>query len=242
MYDHPDDSDDYLISPLLSGKEQHVSFFARTCGYDDYGEETLQFMYSTTGKDPEDFIQIDEDFDVPYDWTEYEFDLPDGAKYFAIHNISCDIWAVYIDDITYEAAPASANYVIEGYNLYCNGAKLNDEVITDNSYIIPLNADVNRTYYVTVMYAEKGESDLSNAVVIEKTTGLDAVSAEQVSVMGGKGEIIVRGAAGKDIYVYAADGKTIAAKNANATVTRLQAATGVYVVNVNNRIFKVVVR
>jgi hypothetical protein len=60
--------------------------------------------------------------------------------------------------------------------------------------------------------------------------------------MGGKGEIIVRGAAGKDIYVYAADGKTIAAKNANATVTRLQAATGIYVVNVNNRIFKVVVR
>jgi hypothetical protein len=241
MYDNQYcQSNDYMISPRLSGKAQTVSFYAQTF-WGEYGEQTIEFMISKSGKDIDDFEVVDEAFDLPVGWTLYEFELPEGTNYFAIHNISDDIFALFIDDITFETPSPYDNLEIEGYNVYSNGEKLNDAPVASTSYIVPSESDVDRTFYVTVVYNEVGESDLSNAAVAPARSGLQSAAIAQVKVVGGVGEILVSGADGNAVNVYSVDGKLIANKQAAAT-THVRVPQGIYLVAVSGKYYKVIVR
>jgi hypothetical protein len=224
----------------LSGKAQTVSFYAQTF-WGEYGEQTIEFMISKSGKDIDDFEVVDEAFDLPVGWTLYEFELPEGTNYFAIHNISDDIFALFIDDITFETPSPYDNLEIEGYNVYSNGEKLNDAPVASTSYIVPSESDVDRTFYVTVVYNEVGESDLSNAAVAPARSGLQSAAIAQVKVVGGVGEILVSGAEGNAVNVYSVDGKLIANKQAAAT-THVRVPQGIYLVAVSGKYYKVIVR
>ncbi len=170
-------NNDWMISPELSGDAQTVSFFARTYT-DQYGAESFEFYYSTTGKDVADFVKVETVAEVPVDWTEYMFDVPAGAKYFAIRCTSDDKFIFLVDDVTYTPAGASAaDLSLVGYNIYRDGVKLNAEPVAETSYTDAVGTVGEYSYVVTVVY-DKGESAASNILTLSVTSGISSISVE----------------------------------------------------------------
>ncbi|MDE5941117.1 MAG: choice-of-anchor J domain-containing protein, partial [Muribaculaceae bacterium] len=129
----------WLISPKLSGNQQTVSFWARS--YMLAWPESFEVYYSTTDNSPESFTHKLEvgnypaNGEVPEEWTEFTVELPEGALYFAIHHNSFDTLALFVDDITYEAAPAiPTDLAIEGYHIFRNGAAITETPVAETAY------------------------------------------------------------------------------------------------------------
>ena len=138
--------------------------------------------------------------DLPFEWTEYTADLPEGTKRFAIHCISVDKFALFVDDVTYSVAAPS----IVGYNIYVDGelvATLGADQITWTS-----TASGEHKYEVSVVY-DKGESA---PVEANASTGISLTTAELASPQD----------------VYTADGRLV---RRNATTIK-GLPRGVYVV------------
>lgn len=165
-------SDDWLISPELSGKQQNISFMAKSPD-DSYGDETIEIWYSTTGNDVKDFKQLTtKPVDVPASWTEMTYTLPEGTRYFAIRNVSEATYALYIDDVSFDKKLAD-DVEILGYNIYRNGTRVNDEPVKEAQFDDP-DGKIGDKYTVTIVY-NIGESEKSNEVVISTTTGISSI-------------------------------------------------------------------
>ena len=141
-----------------------------------------------------------------------------------------DNFGIMIDDIKYTEAKAP---VLKGYNVYCDneGVSL---VLTPEA-----KAQTSGTYAVSAVY-DLGESALSNSVSV--TTGIeDAVSANNVSITGGKGSITITGAEGMAVKVYSTSGMLIADEVAGKTMT-VNVPAGIYIVTTENTTRKVSVK
>lgn len=175
-YDGETYNNDWLISPALSGEAQTISFFAKTYTA-QYGAEKINVLYSTTDTNLASFVALnDAVVNVPDTWTEYTYDLPAGAKYFAIQCVSEQAFMLFVDDITYiPAVGATADLEIVGYNVYCDGVKVNEEPVAETSYVATdLAANTTYTYAVSVVYTQ-GES---KAEAVEATIAADLVTIE----------------------------------------------------------------
>lgn len=229
-------NDDWLISPLLSGNEQTITFYARAIS-DAYGAETYEVLYSLEGTDPDDFIKAGEE-SVTRSWTHNEYALPTGAKYFAIRCTSYDVWGLMIDDITYEAG-ADADLELLGYNVYRNRTPLLSTHQAETEFVEDGVTDGQHVYHVSAVY-NLGESALSNgALVTISASGIDAATVGGITVSVAGNVITVSGAEGESITLCAIDGKVI--ENAVGTdVNRFTVASGIYIVNVGSVTVKVI--
>lgn len=214
--------DDWLISPQLTGKEQTVSFYARS--YNPSYLESFEFLYSTTGIATDDFISLDVQQFIGSDWTEYAYSLPAGAKYFAIRCISYDALMFQIDDVTYSRF-ADGDNVLLGYNVYCNNVLLTQEPIEGNAYTAAFSSPDDE-FAVSAVYTA-GESDAVRGTV----SGVDAIGNDGVQISAHKGCAIVNGAAGMTVEVFSADGCTVFAGECEET-SYIPLQQGIYVVNV----------
>lgn len=238
-------SDDWAISPELKGIAQTVKFKGKNCSI-NYSE-LIQVWYSTENSvNPDDFVQI-EDFNNPgYNyrvvrtdgWGEFSFDLPEGAKRFAIRVVSNDGMMFMLDDVEYIAADATIGLEIAGYNVYCDGVKLNDAPVTANTYTHAVEDDAYHVYHVTAVY-NRGESEVSNPVRISQSGINDVFTDGGVKVFVEGRQIVVSGAEGKAVRVVATDGRTICAAEGDV---RVDVLSGIYLVSVNRSTVKVVVR
>lgn len=173
-------NDNWLVSPVLSGDAQTISFWAKsfTSGY----PESFEVYYSMGGTAISDFVRITEvtnypeNNQVPEDWTEFSASLPAGAKHFAIHHTSFDTYALMIDDITYKSAGTlPADTQLEGYNIYlvsvngkavaCTGS-INEAPITATTFSHRLDAPGIYGYAVSAVY-NNGESKACAPVSID---------------------------------------------------------------------------
>ena len=146
------DSDDWLISPELTGESQTVSFYQH--GY--YGYEQFEVLYSTTDKETASFISLGVQ-STAADWTQVSFELPEGAKYFAIRHLPGD-WAdnyLLVDDIVYKSAEGKGALSLTGYNVYRDGQLIG--TATECSYADGEAPAGNHRYQVTAVY-NLGES------------------------------------------------------------------------------------
>lgn len=230
--------DDWLISPELSGKAQTITFQAKT-GAPQFGLDHYEVYYSTTDKDISSFKRVANVPDVPGRWTEYEYALPEGAKYFAIRCISNDTFALCIDDIKYAKAGAQQLALsIVGYNIYRNGVLLNDEPVVDTSYTdATFDTDKKSEYVVTVVY-DLGESGASNKVSMG-TDGLDNITVG-IAIAARNGNLVVSGADGLGISVITPSGITVW-RGVGEPETIIPLNKGVYMVVVGNKTFKTVI-
>ena len=163
------ESDDWLISPELSGREQTISFFARaTKSY----SEKFEFKYSTTDTDINSFKNVGKEITVVgADWKEYNFDVPHGGRFFAIHKTTKDGLMFFIDDITFVPDTTAAQDIhLAGYNVYRNGIKQNEALLASTSYT-DNRIDADATYKVTAVY-DKGESAYSNEAQVTVSDGI----------------------------------------------------------------------
>lgn len=229
---------DWLISPLLYEGAQTIRVNAKSLNFHDYGLETLRVYVSTTDTNPDNFTLLAERPDVPEQWTEYSFDLPEDANHFAIVAEGINS-ALFLDDITYVADGAPARQLaLQGYNVWRDGTLLNDTPVGDTRYTdITAMAGHDYTYQVTVAYDE-GESDYTAPVSVS-TTGITDVNAKTASVKAGKGFVTVTVPDGTEASLWTTDGRRAAKAVGTAT---WNVAPGCYIVKAGPTTRKVVVR
>lgn len=228
----------WAISPLLSGNEQTVKFYAKAVTT-QYGAETLSVYGSYDDSvDPDDFELI-ETFSINTDaWTEFEFDLEEGMLHFALVDESTDIFMIFVDDVSFEASATAAPLELIGYDVYRNGVKIGE---TDGAgEFVDTEAGLGKhIYHVVAKYAE-GNSELSNPAEIEVAdAGLATVSKAVASVKVDGRDIVISNADNANVTISTIDGKLLFRANGDS---RFTAAPAFYLVTVNGRAYKVVVR
>ena len=195
------EADDWLISPDLSGSAQTITFYAR--GTNSYSE-SFEVLYSTTDDEPESFTAIGKKVAFKgAEWKQYTYQLPEGSRYFAIHKVTNDGDKFFIDDITFiPETHARQDLTLLGYNVYCDGERVNDALITGNTFSEIGDGD----YYVTAVY-DKGESALSEKA-IRNHTGISELPAdtEKTSRLY---DLMGRPATGKQKGIYIQGGKKV---------------------------------
>lgn len=208
-------NDDWMISPRLSGAAQKVTFRARSLTT-QYGAESFQFLCSTTDTRLSSFNRLATVSDVPAEWTEYSYDLPEGARYFAIRCTSDQTFAFLVDDVTYTPAHPAEGLSLTGYNVYRNGVLITAKPVAEPAYVDRGAMDAENTYHVTAVY-DRGESALSAPVTV-KTSGIESILNDGEllhDVYGIDGITIKRGASIEEIGklpkgVYIIGGRKVA--------------------------------
>lgn len=205
-------NDNWLISPALSGNEQTISFRAKS--FTIAFPETFEVLFSTSGKALQDFVRIEnvenypEDDVVLEDWVEYKAALPEGARYFAIRHTAYDTYALYIDDIAFEAAgEAPSDLELLGYKPYVDGTAVCETIVATN-VAVPFTESGKHSARVSAVY-NYGESRACEAVEADViVTGVaNVTTATSISLVGRL--LTVSGARGTAIDVFGADGKLI---------------------------------
>ena len=157
-------ADDWLVSPLLSGDAQTITFWVKN-GNPDLAED-FSVYYSTTDNMlttwTSSAVKLG-DRKGTAQWTEVQFELPAGAQYFAIHYHTANGNGLLIDDITYRAAARASELTFVGYHVYRDGQRITTTPLTTTAYTVSPLAD--GIYTVTVQYQEV-ESAASNEVVV----------------------------------------------------------------------------
>lgn len=213
------DADNWLISPELPGKAQEISFWANNffeSGTDsetqekwayDY-PETFDILYSTTDTDIASFTKIgDTKEQTEGVWKEYKAQLPEGAKYFAIHHNSkatfdndgiVSPFLFQIDDVTF----ASLNLKVLKYNIYRDGELLTSTTAT--TYVDNSATAGNHVYQVTTVY----EGDLESIpVTVGAPTGIAPVTTATTSAVQG---------------IYTIDGKKVSHAVKGINIIKMQ--------------------
>ncbi|MCM1067513.1 MAG: choice-of-anchor J domain-containing protein [Muribaculaceae bacterium] len=237
-------NDDWAISPKLFGGAQTITFWAKSKESDpewaEYGTETFEVLYSTTGTELSDFVKLDTHKILSAEWLQFSADLPEGALYFAVRYVSEDCYSMMIDDFSFIPDGAVADITLMGYNVYCDGGKINDAAVEDNTFTDNVSASGEHSYVVTAIY-DKGESRASNIVELT-TSGVGSIALDGVSVAVEGRTIAVLGAEGHTVTIAATDGKVLASATAGARMAHTVGAAGVYLVSIEGNTFKVVVR
>lgn len=234
------DADDWLISPAVNGGST-FSFWAKAFTY-AYGAENIEIMYSTTGNKPEDFkvleyLDIEGPQDATPEWEQYQYTLPQDAKYFAIHYVSHDIFGIAIDDIEYTAA--GNDVAIDKYEVYRDGALVG--VTADVLFNDTTVEDDTQYSYIVVPVLSDGAKGLDSNTLVLRTTDVKAVADAAHAIYAENGRIIVKGFEGQKVLIATADGKLVANDNASAK-TAYNVAAGVYVVKAGKTVVKVIVK
>lgn len=231
-------NDDWAISPELSGEAQTVTFYARS--FQNSFLETFEFLYSATGKNPEDFTLVERKHMIGWEWTPYSFDVPEGAKYFAIRCTSENKFMLFVDDITFTPRAATGELTVKGYNVYRDGEKVNDQPVIATSFTDSAVTDGTHTYVVSTIY-DRGESRVSNAVTVNRS-GIADVMLSDVAVIAEGNEIVVTGAEGRAVAVYTVDGRAVFATSAAPATLTIPVSSGLYIVKTDTTATKVIVK
>lgn len=232
-------TDDWLFSPLLSGKSQVVSFWVRSLS-STYGTETFQLLGSLGGTEPYEFEVLRQVERLPATWTKYTCRLKEGTRHFAIRNISQEAHGLLVDEITFVPGRHPAeNYDILGYNVFRDGEKLNENILTDLHYTDNDLPEVgNPSYAVSVVY-DRGESPVSIYIepVASGLTSVEDLGAEALSVNGG---ILINSPVSSDFMIHNIEGICVYQGNVTDSVT-VPLREGLYIVTARGFTRKVIV-
>ncbi len=231
-------NNDWLISPRLNGDEQTISFFARSFTLENQQPERMRVLYSTTDTDPANFTKIHaaDYIELSGEWAEFRYVVPQGARYFAVNCVSDSGFAMFVDDLSFNDLTVP-QLKLKEYEVYRNGALLGKTAATE----ITDPEVVDGTVYTVRAIFDKTESGLSESITY-KEGAVDEMAADTIRVATSKGEIIVIGAEGKQVAAASADGRMLLNAVAESNRVSIPATAGVYVVTVNGKSVKTIVR
>lgn len=226
-------TDDRLISPLLTGEAQTISFWAKAIT--DAYPDVFKVYYSKSGIDFSDFEKnVFEADTVEGTWTKFTYDLPEGTKYFMIRH-HCGYGRFFmVDDLTYKPVGEEA-LQLQGYNIYEGNDKLNEEPIKTTSFSSAKKpADLSNLYAVSAVY-DRGESPSVTTMIAN--TNVANNFTEGVSVTAENHQIVIKGASGRLVEISNMSGLLITRRIAD-DVTYIPVSQGIYIVKVDNKSFK----
>lgn len=236
-------NDDWLISPLLSGDEQLVSFYARGIDSQETAER-FNVLYSLTDTAATSFHTVNGTTPVKAgtDWTLYRYGLPQGTRHFAIQYVGVQQSGLMVDDVTFTGYCA-AGVEPDGYNVYRDGERVNADLLTATTFSEDIDMEEQgHSYTVKAVYGGK-ESAASDAVTFTKT-GISPVAASAALARVGvsAGHIHVQGAAGTGVLVSDLRGAVLYNVISAKQTETFGVEPGVYVVRVGGRAVKVLVK
>ena len=232
------EKDDWLISPMLTGEEQTISFHARTMS-PSYAKEKFEFYYSSSLPAIENMIKIGDVNEADYTWEEYSFQIPEGAKYFAIRNIGADGFVFLVDDIVYRPASASGIGInLLGYNVYRDCILLTPTPVSEPGYIDLGATAGSHSYQVTAVY-DRGES--VPAQITLECSQINPVNSKRIGVYSRKGYIYATGVEGLELTLQTSDGKLLRTMTSETSTAVFDVPAGVYILTINGKGYKVAV-
>ena len=231
-------NNDWLISPRLNGDEQTISFFARSFTLENQQPERMRVLYSTTDTDPANFTKIHaaDYLELSGEWAEFRYVVPQGARYFAVNCVSDSGFAMFVDDLSFNDLTVP-QLKLKEYEVYRNGVLLGKTSATE----ITDPEVVDGTVYTVRAIFDKTESDLSESITYDESA-VGEMTADAIRVATAKGEIIVIGAEGKRVAAASADGRMLLNAVAESNRVSIPATAGVYVVTVDGKSVKTIVR
>ena len=167
------DANNWLISPLLSGKEQTIHFWVNNIKSETNGRETFDVLASSTGTDTLNFVKIGDTYvQESAKWTEISVKLPAGTRYFAIHqNTSKEQASIFmVDDASFETGN-----ILTSYNIYCDKVYRGNTVETNFTDVVDLD-NAFHNYSVTAVYLDGSESA---PVTLEVASGIDTINRSE---------------------------------------------------------------
>lgn len=235
-------NDDWLISPQLNGGAHTVSFWAKSFTTDETPAERMRVLYSNGSTNPDDFVPLHTAgyIEVPEMWAEYSFVLPEGAKRFAINCVSENAFALFVDDISFNDMTV-ADLDVLGYEIFRNETPLKSD-LKENGYVDD-SAPVEEalTYKVRALYGDI-LSDFSESVEV-RLSGVGAAGEDvTVRIISGPGYIDILDAAGRQAAVASPAGQLYFSGILEEDSFRLTLPSGLYIVNVEGRPAKLLVR
>lgn len=237
-------TDDWLISPELTGEKQSVSFFFKSMCDDDYVLEIFQIYYSTSDGDVDSMVPLTDKIEFANnDWERFKFSVPEGTKYFAIRYTSAYYGlALCLDDFTFERNEEDGILTplqLLGYNVYCSGLRVNDSPVAATEFLHKLNSAGRFTYGVTAVY-DLGESDFGDtAEVMITESDIQDVLGGDIYVMASDKEIQIFNAENLEVKVYEMSGAIV---YSGYNVKTVHVESGLYLVYVGDKAFKVSVK
>lgn len=162
-------NDDWMVSPELSGDAQTVSFIGRV--FNSQYPETFEVLYSETDNDPSSFVLVDRQTVSTTDMVQYSYDLPVGAKYFAIRYVSNDMFCFFVDDVTYAAGTSAP----VAFDVYCDGEYLDT---VEEPCFVDANAAAGAHTYAVVAVYESGATSAPVCVTVDTATGIVTLNTE----------------------------------------------------------------
>ena len=191
----------------------------------DYPVEQFEVLYSLTDTDPSSFVKLGNTYTVNdvNNWSFFTVQLPEGAKYFAIRDVTSadDAFMLMIDDVSFTQV-AEIGLDITGYNIYVDGVLYKTIEGDTHQTVVGPFADGEHLIYVTVLYGDgRIESPLSNPASVVTAikevlteTDLNRLDVEVFTPSGVKVAegTQVAGRLAKGVYVVSvkATGKTAA--------------------------------
>ena len=204
----------------------------------EFGEETLEILYSKGGDDTSEFETLGTFTTKDMKWQKIEVMLPADARYFALHYAGFDTFCLLIDDIVF--TPYESFATVKEYKVYVNGALTG--TVAGTEYTADLPAGGAECYVVPVLaYGDGSEKDCMRSNIVR--VGMSGM--EEI----GTGVVVKAVDSGIGIYgfdgtvnVYGVDGTPVACVDSRASGTFVSAACGIYIVSAGGKAYKVAVR
>ncbi|MCM1005680.1 MAG: choice-of-anchor J domain-containing protein [Prevotella sp.] len=233
---------DWLISPEVEPGTD-VSFMLNTIST-YYGDDYVGLFYSEGSTNPDDFEMLLFKRKNTEGWEEVSATLPDNARRFAIQFYSNDTFGIMIDDISY--TPEGGLATLEGFDIERDGTLLHSYNTAAYSHT-DSGVDENEHYYhvYPTLLASDGSrrrGEASPTARVDKTSGLDSMTASGISVKVAGHNVYVTGLEGRPAILTDASGMTIPAATATPESATFSVSTGVYMLSTGNNVHKIMVR
>lgn len=182
-------ADNWLISQLLTGKEQTISFWVNNVQGNKNTTETFEVLTSSTDNQPASFKKLDSYEQATGTWKEISVKLPEGTRYFAIRHTTPakQVFVFMVDDITFEASNGPASY-----NIYRGDTLLARTIQTSfiDENLAPGSAN---SYKVTAVYPDGAESEPLSITVTTDIRTLVGNAEQPFNVYTIDGKLVYKG-------------------------------------------------
>lgn len=235
-------ADKWLISPAQTIRDGYV-WQLTAKAYAQY-PETVRFCISTS-QDLDSFTVLDE-VELPYDeWTVYTLDLSAYAGqtvYLAVNYISTDAFLAQVDDFYVGPSDDSDSMVDVGnvlhYEVYLDG-ELKGEPQETQFAFTGLTAG-EHTVGIKAVY-KSGVSEMAE-YTFNAQSGVGEVEADAFTAVGVSGTVQVTASVPAELTIVDMAGRTLLATEMQEGVKTFAVPAGVYIVRMNEKVMKVMVR
>lgn len=235
-------ADKWLISPAQTIRDGYV-WQLTAKAYAQY-PETVRFCISTS-QDLDSFTVLDE-VELPYDeWTVYTLDLSayvGQTVYLAVNYISTDAFLAQVDDFYVGPSDDSDSKVDVGnvlhYEVYLDGELKGEPQATQFAFT-GLTAG-EHTVGIKAVY-KSGVSEMAE-YTFNAQSGVGEVEADAFTAVGVSGAVQVTASVPAELTIVDMAGRTLLATEMQEGVKTFAVPAGVYIVRMNEKVMKVMVR